>query len=853
QSSKFWGADSDSSEEVSDDFSDSSADSSSSSSDSEESFQGASKYLQDDSSDSSEDDRRVIQSAKERRHTELKATVSNVLNHLSSNDWPELVKSFEKLIKHIDKHYAMPEQVSNSVKRALMQVSETVDSAYADKEHRQNLSTSFSKALSALRQRVAKYMKTVSLDTNLTLSSGGDSETDDSTCDSIAKKSEVEVDKKDKNYLLYADKKDVTYEMIDEKLQDITASRGKKSTDRHEVVRHLLYVRTLAKCPAQEVEILLHIISAQFDMSNSMASCMSVATWRNCVVNVLRLLTLLKGNSHIALIEQGEPAVRVDKDTILNGGHVELAGSLCAFVERLDDEYNKSLQNIDPHTQEYMSRLQDECFLLILIDEVIGYYKDLQNAESQVKISLRLLSHIHCKTVLLYEAMRRFAFERLDTKHNHKQVIIDATQEPQISNMDSYYAADGFCFPKGKLHEVVSHLTERVYTIGDQRSKVRAILYDTFHKSVCGDYDTAREQLLMSHLQQSINHMDVDTQVLFNRCMAQIGLNAFQDGAFGTSKACLSDLLASGKARELLAQGISPGRHSVERNLEQEKLERRRQMPFHTHVNVDLLESVFLVSSILTDTHDLFIKNRQPRTSNRSFVRFIEGFERQTFNGPPEGLRDTLMCATKHLIEGNWMAASDYITNMDCWSMLPTSEERRDYVLKLIVSELKREALRTYVFQRAAYYESLCLNTLSAMFGMSVDAIQTTIHKLLAAGLAGSCDPPTTSFAVHLTEPTALHLAVTIFSEKLTVFLDANERSLGVHVETEASPQHDDEESYMKQRSARQSRDDEREDVSKLRNMRFPNVSHSTATCMNVGGDSRKGSNKRYPFTGRSL
>jgi translation initiation factor 3 subunit C len=62
-------------------------------------------------------------------------------------------------------------------------------------------------------------------------------------------------------------KEQVTYAMVENKLKDIISSRGKKGTDRHENVEHLAYIATVSKCPAQEVEVLIMLISAQFDIS----------------------------------------------------------------------------------------------------------------------------------------------------------------------------------------------------------------------------------------------------------------------------------------------------------------------------------------------------------------------------------------------------------------------------------------------------------------------------------------------------------------------------------------------------------------------------------------------------------
>jgi translation initiation factor 3 subunit C len=153
------------------------------------------------------------------------------------------------------------------------------------------------------------------------------------------------------------------------------------------VIEGLKSLLESAKSPYQRSRVLLALIPAQFDFSTSSGSgFMPTEAWHrykfkyvNCfslAQNISTIMQLFEENKNLVITE----GVEAPEDDLAenkkaeDGEKVELLGNLGSFVDRLDEEFRKSMQQLDPHTKDFVARLKDEDLLYGLIVRSQSHY-----------------------------------------------------------------------------------------------------------------------------------------------------------------------------------------------------------------------------------------------------------------------------------------------------------------------------------------------------------------------------------------------------------------------------------------------------------------------------------------------
>lgn len=537
---------------------------------------------------------------------------------------------------------------------------------------------------------------------------------------------------------------EISIPLVLAKLNEIMSVRGKKRTDRRLQIDLLFELKDIAEQNdlgnAISVKILFNIISAIFDYNQKISEPMKLEYWSKLLEVMQSMMKILLANQDIHMIE-----IVSEENEEFTVAPYYIRGCSLAAVERLDDEFTKLLKECDPHSNDYVSRLKDEVTVTKIIESVLEYFERVGNNNERCRIYLRKIEHLYYK------------FDPDVLKKKKGELPPDA-----ITSV-----------------EVMDKLCKYIYAKDDtDRIRTRAILAHIYHHAMHDNWFQARDLVLMSHLQDNIDVADPSTRILYNRMMANLGLCAFRQENIKDAHHCLVDLMVTGKPKELLAQGLLPQRQH-ERSAEQEKIEKQRQMPFHMHINLELLECVYLVSAMLLEipyiaAHEFDARRRM---ISKTFYQQLRSSERQSLVGPPESMREHVVAAAKAMRCGNWQACVNFIVNKKMntkvWDLFYEADRVREMLIKFI----KEESLRTYLFTYSNVYTSLSIPSLAQMYELPVQKVHSLISKMIInEELMASLDDPTETVVMHRSEPSRLQALAMQFVDKVTNLVDVNEK-----------------------------------------------------------------------------
>ena len=169
------------------------------------------------------------------------------------------------------------------------------------------------------------------------------------------------------------------------------------------------------------------------------------------------------------------------------------------------------------------------------------------------------------------------------------------------------------------------------------------------------------------------------------------------------------------------------------------------QVPYHMHINLELMECVYLISSMLLEIPNIacYEYDVRRRLLSRSFHYQLKFSEKSALIGPPENTREHVVAASRAMLRGDWQKCKNYVVNdkmnakvrfiylfvkvcffVQVWNLFRNKEN----VKQMLITRIQEETMRTYLLMYATIYETVSLSTLCEQFQLERQRIYAIIR-----------------------------------------------------------------------------------------------------------------------------
>uniref|UniRef100_A0A2C9JIY5 Eukaryotic translation initiation factor 3 subunit C n=1 Tax=Biomphalaria glabrata TaxID=6526 RepID=A0A2C9JIY5_BIOGL len=749
-------------------------------------------------SDDEEETRRVVRSEKDKRFEEIRTIIKQLKNHKKIKDFANVLTDFEGLTKAFEKARKVvdKEGVPKFYIRTIVELEDFINECWEDREWRKTISKNNSKGLSSVRQKIKKYNRDFETDINSFKANPdafedeaeeeeepkelADDESEDEKPKPVAKKVEekpskpvkaaVEDDDDDDDSDWGSEDSEESSSSDDDMpaVGKLTAEYFLKSTTEQEAQRREERKREkrLKKEEKEEkrkeddesgwTEVTSGPPSVPVEKPKMFAKDQEITV--EAVVKKLNEIIAMrgkKGTDRSVMIEMlRELKTIAEANNLGKPVMVKICFNIMAAIYDYNPNIATCMKN-DMWENSCLPTIQELLDTLVENNDIVVGENIPEESEQLDKSPYRIRG---CILTMV---------ERLDEEFTKMLQACDAHSTEFVERLKDEQA----------MCDIIDKLEKYLEKIGNSEEMCRIYLRKIEHlyyKFDASSFDLKGNKV--SHLQALLE------EKLYNRTLVQLGLCAFRQGHIRDAHNALVDIQSSNRAKELLAQGLVPQRQH-ERSPEQEKIEKRRLLPYHKHINLELLECVYLVSAMLLEipymaAHELDVRKRM---ISKNFHHVLKMSERQTLTGPPESMREHVVAASKAMKNGDWKKCRDYIINekmnAKVWDLFFQADKVRD----MISAKIQEESLRTYLFRYSSLYDSLSLESLAAMFQIESTLAHATISKMIInEELMASLDEPTQIVVMHRTEPTRLQSLALQLSEKVGSLVENNERIMEI-------------------------------------------------------------------------